>query len=150
MKMVTRVKSASRGNIDVQLRQCPDVQTCLCLVCTFPQPILNSNNKSPFFLFTSHAYSWHFHVLSQCLHRSWHFQYKIFTLPLIILLSLPFVFTSCFYGFEYSEHNRMGSGCLNAWAPRVILIPEEKKKMLRLTNVGNVTLNVTCSWKESL
>lgn len=24
MKMVTRGKSASRGNIDVQLRQCPD------------------------------------------------------------------------------------------------------------------------------
>lgn len=47
-------------------------------------------------------------MLSQCLHRSWHFQYKIFTLPLVILIIIAFVVTICYYGFEYSEHIKNG------------------------------------------
>lgn len=52
---------------------------CLLLIAT-----------SPFFLFTSHAYSSTIPcVSSQCLQMSWHFLYQIFTLP--SLSSLIFI-----------------------------------------------------------
>lgn len=69
-------------------------------------------------------------MLSQCLHRSWHFQYKIFTLPFIILIIITFVVTICYYGFEYSEHIQHGFRMLKlVRTPFLILILEEKKKV---------------------
>lgn len=46
-------------------------------------------------------------MLSQCLQRSWHFQYKIFTLPLVIPTFISFV-AICYYRLENSEHIKNG------------------------------------------
>lgn len=40
------------------------------------------------------------------------FQYKIFTLLLVILIIIAFVVTICYYGLEYSEHGQNGIGML--------------------------------------
>lgn len=131
MKMVTRGKSASRGNIDVQLRQCPDPDMYVFdLHVFFPQPIVISDNKSPFFLFTSHAYSWQFHMCWVSVFiGAGTFHTKYLHYHLLFLLSPPppsVLFVTM--NLNTLSTWRMASGCWTCGAPHFILIPEDEKK----------------------
>lgn len=103
MKMVTRGKPGSRTYCRCTVETVsPDV--CVCLVCTFPQPILNSNNRSPFFC----SLAMHTVDSSTCwvsvFIGAGTFNTKYLHLPLVILIIITFVVALCYYGFEYSEH----------------------------------------------
>lgn len=74
---------------------------------------------------------------SPCLHRSWHFQYKIFTLPLVF----PQHRRRCYlspYGFERES----GVGASSSRPIFVVTAEERERKMLSMANVGIFTL--TC------
>ena len=91
-------------------------------------------------------------MLSRCIYRSWHFQYKIFTLPVIILVIIIIVIIIIIFitivtiNFEYSEYikwNRMVSK-LNIPSYRdskSVKLKQTETKM----NEGVFILNVTHS-----
>ena len=107
MKMVTRGGggAGSRGNVDVQLRRCPDPD-----VCGFGLHVstayVNLKRLESFFLFCLLA----MHTVdnSTCwvsvFTGAGTFNTKYLHYHLLFSGSRPFVVTSSYYGFEHSEH----------------------------------------------
>lgn len=128
MKMVTWGETRFPYTLQMYSLDSVQIQTCVCLFgLHISTAYIKLKQQESFFLYQPCTQLTVPHVLSQCLQRSWHFQYKIFTLPLVILTFITFV-AICYYWSEYSEHIKNGVRMLELLSTNFIWIPEEKKK----------------------